>query len=211
MLKKLPIIIALAGAALGASSAQAALSINFVGGAAASNLGGTAIVESFNGFNVGDSFGGGLQIQGPPSNGTGAVPAFGSSGNYLSVQNGQASSYTILVPLARTVSFVIGSLDTFNRVILERLNGPDIILNGSQITNGTQDDGNQVMPTTNGRLFYTDNSDYFTGVRFASFGTAFEIDNISVAAPEPATWGMMLLAVGMAGAALRRRRFSAMA
>lgn len=42
-------------------------------------------------------------------------------------------------------------------------------------------------------------------------GNDFAIDNVSVtaAAPEPATWAFMFMGVGMAGAALRRRRSTA--
>ncbi|AYJ88032.1 PEP-CTERM sorting domain-containing protein [Sphingomonas paeninsulae] len=44
---------------------------------------------------------------------------------------------------------------------------------------------------------------------FGSTQAAFEIDNLVTAAPEPATWGMMILGFGLAGAQLRSRRRSA--
>ena len=43
-------------------------------------------------------------------------------------------------------------------------------------------------------------------ITFASSQAAFEIDQIYSAAPEPATWGMMILGFGMASGALRRPR-----
>lgn len=40
----------------------------------------------------------------------------------------------------------------------------------------------------------------------ASVNSNFEVATVAAAAPEPATWAMMILGMGMAGGALRRRR-----
>lgn len=215
MLKKLSLTVALLGAALSASSAQA-LSVYFIpgGGSTAADLNGTTIFENFESYALGATSYNGASVQAPPSNGTGAVPAFGSSGQFLSVRNGQSTtSVTIPVSPAQVLSFIIGSLDGFNEVTLTFLSGPAItyrglaIITGNPADNGLPGNGSQTSTATNGRVFYdTQGTNTLTAFSFRSGGNAFEIDNISAAVPEPATWGMMILAAGMAGAALRRRR-----
>lgn len=207
MLKKLPFIIAFASVALGASSAQA-LSITYNAGAAATNLGGTSIFENFDALTPGTPYGGGNAIFANSVSGFAARPAFGSTGNFLAVQANNTSSVTIAVPKVQVLSFVIGSLDTYNRVVLKFLTGPDVILDGAGIIAGAIANGNQVLPQTNGRVFYdTQGLNSIVGFQLTSFGrNAFEIDNVSIAVPEPATWGMMILTAGIAGTALRRRR-----
>ncbi|KAB7648044.1 PEP-CTERM sorting domain-containing protein [Polymorphobacter fuscus] len=113
----------------------------------------------------------------------------------------------------QVLSFVIGSLDTYNQVILHFASGGSMQLDGYQIVGQGPNfldgiSGDQLIAATNGRVFFdTQGLDTITGFELRSLGAnAFEIDNISIAAPEPATWGMMILAAGMAGVALRRRR-----
>ncbi|NJC08766.1 hypothetical protein GGQ62_001764 [Polymorphobacter fuscus] len=181
---------------------------------------GTTLFEDFESYAVGASYGGGAQVFAPPSTpGFAAVPAFGSSDNYLGVQNNLnpagnvVSSATIGIPGMQVLSFVIGSLDTYNQVILHFASGGSMQLDGYQIVGQGPNfldgiSGDQLIAATNGRVFFdTQGLDTITGFELRSLGAnAFEIDNISIAAPEPATWGMMILAAGMAGVALRRRR-----
>lgn len=222
MLKKLPFIFALAGATLSATSAQA-LSIVFrPGDAGADPVGDTTIIEYFDTPVVpnGTSYNGGVGIYSGTTSDA-AQPAFWSSGQYLGVQNdqdplGNFVSFSITVPKTQVLSFVLGSLDTYNQVILKFLKSPDVVLDGSAIIGRPSNyldgiTGDQKIALTNGRVFYhTDGLvplDAIVGAEFRSFGAdAFEIDNISIATPEPATWGMMIFAAGMAGTALRRRR-----
>lgn len=213
MLKKLPIMIAFASAALaGAAPASAlTLSIDFIPGDQTQSLRGLAIVEDFEDEEPGTSYGGGFAIFADTIPNQAARPAFGlSTGNFLAVQADQTSSITINVPLTQALSFVIGSLDSYNRVVLNFLSGAQLILNGAEIVSpfGSPANGNQTEASTNGRVFYdTLGTDSITSFTLSSIGiNAFEIDDIAVAAPEPATWGMMILAAGMAGTALRRRR-----
>ena len=212
MLRKLPFIIAFAGAALSATSASA-LSVTFDPGASL-GLMGTTIQETFNALPVG-SYGGGNKIVSPPSiPGIAAVPAFGSDGNYLAVQGNNTSTYLLTTNAATKFSFVLGSLDSYNKIVVNLLSGGSVVYQGLQIITGLASDfglpgnGSQSDPSVNGRVLYdTGGTDFITSVAFTSIGSnAFEIDNISTAAPEPATWGMMIVAAGMAGASLRRRR-----
>jgi PEP-CTERM motif len=231
MLKQMSIIMVFAGTALASAPANALtidqLSIDFIPGDQLQSLRGTVIVEDFEDEIPGQPYGGGLAIFADTVAGQAARPAFGlSTGNFLAVQANQSSaisttpadpafSVSILIPKTQVLSFVIGSLDSYNQVILRFLSGAVLTLDGNEIVTpfGTPANGNQTSAATNGRVFYdTLGLDSIIGATFTSNGlNAFEIDNISVAAPEPATWGMMFLAAGMAGAALRRRRGAAMA
>ena len=68
--------------------------------------------------------------------------------------------------------------------------------------------GDQLSAGTNGRFtVFSDNpAEYFTGIKLESSTNSFEIDNLAVAVPEPATWAMMIVGFGAAGAMIRRRR-----
>lgn len=210
MLKNLSLTLALAGAALISAAPAQALSVQFNGGS--SSLQGTTIFEDFNSAPLG-AYGGGNGVFAGSVGGIAARPAFDSTGNFLAVQNGQTSSVTLGIPNVQVLSFVIGSLDGFNEVVLNFLTGPSRTLTGLEVITGNPLDsglpgnGNQFSTATNGRVFYdTQGLDSIVSFSLISRGTAFEIDNISTAVPEPATWGMMILAAGMAGTALRRRR-----
>jgi PEP-CTERM motif len=218
MLKRMPIILAIAGATLAGAAPANALSlvIDFIPGDQPQSLRGLAIVEDFEDETPGAPYGGGLAIFANSVAGQAARPAFGlSTGNFLAVQAGQTSSITITVPQTQALSFVIGSLDSYNRVVLNFLSGASVLLDGAAIVSpfGSPANGNQTAAATNGRVFYdTLGTDSITSFTLSSIGlNAFEIDDIAVAAPEPATWGMMLLATGMAGAVLRRRRTAKLA
>ena len=213
MMKKLSLTAAFIGAALSATSAQA-LSVWFNGGAAATNLGTTTIFEDFEDETAGTPTEGAIEIFNSSISGITARPAFGSTGNYLGVQANNTSSLSFTLPGVQVLSFVIGSLDWYNEVVLNFKSGGSRTLTGLEIITGNLADsglpanGNQTSAATNGRVFYDmGGSDWITGVSLRSIGSnAFEVDNFSTAVPEPATWGMMILAAGMAGAALRRRR-----
>ncbi len=214
MLNKMPLAIAVAGLALLGAAPANALAVTWKPGALATNLMGTALIETFEDETVGDAYEGGLAIFDSSVPGIAARPAFGSTGNYLAVQGNNTSSITIAVPQAQVLSFVIGSLDFYNEVVINFASGASRVLTGLEIITGNAGDsgasgtGDQSSPSTNGRVFYdTQGLDSIIGFSLTSIGSnAFEVDNISVAAPEPATWGMMLLTAGIAGASLRRRR-----
>jgi hypothetical protein len=139
---------------------------------------------------------------------------FGSTGGYASVGpfDGTPGVFDLsgLGPL-RTISFVWGSVDTFNT--LEFLGAGDTVLAtvvGSQIFDPAN--GDQSNPNTNPLVTFTVQDSIYgqvTALRFRSTQNAFEFDNLAVAVPEPSTWAMMIGGFGLLGAAVRRSRRAA--
>lgn len=150
-----------------------------------------------------------------------SVDPDGIPGNrYISIGdiNPTASgTYTVTLPqTSQFFSFILGSLDTYNRVTLNFANGNSLALFGSQIITGSL-----VPPAANGTgPFNADGSSNVSGrvsydlglqsgitsVSFFSTQAALEIDDLASAVPEPATWGMMMLGFGLIGSQLRSRR-----
>ncbi len=143
--------------------------------------------------------------------GVSAAPAFGPSGTrYLAVQNGGSATIQSANSVAyQTVSFFLGSIDTYNAVqvlsttgsVLSTFTGADFTAN----PNGDQD-----IPNTNRRITIAADVDDVAigGIRFLSTGNSLEVDNVVFAVPEPSTWAMMFLGFGMIGTAARYRRRS---
>jgi hypothetical protein len=137
-------------------------------------------------------------------------PANTGGTQYLAV--GAGSSYTInFNSPVQFFSFLLGSLDTYNTLTLTFANnGGTSILNGAAIVGKNNSDftfnsnGNSAVA---GRVTYDANGgNGITSATFSSSQAAFEFDAIATAVPEPATWGLMILGVGFAGAQLRTRR-----
>lgn len=141
----------------------------------------------------------------------------GSIGNFYSVSPNDGPGTMSLAgfgPIS-SLSFIWGSVDSFN--VLNFLNsaGQAIYsITGSQLL-GSGATGNQDATTTNPLVTFS-----FTGtdrnvaaLQLTSSNPSpnssdysFEIDNLAISpVPEPATWGMMMLGLGLAGASLRRR------
>lgn len=136
---------------------------------------------------------------------------FGSDGSkYLSVFGGTSATIRdILAPGYKGLSFYLGSIDTYNSFQLLSKTGSVIqSFSGSAFLGGPS--GNQVLPNTNRLITLTrSNGDpLIGGIRIFSSQNSAEIDNIRFisAVPEPSTWLMMIIGVGIAGAALRRRQ-----
>ncbi|MFT4027241.1 MAG: PEPxxWA-CTERM sorting domain-containing protein [Novosphingobium sp.] len=134
----------------------------------------------------------------------------GSTGGFLAV--GSTTSgfgyYTYeLATAAPVLSFLLGTLDTYNSVVLTFVNGDVLSLTGLAITGGQGTVGSAFV---DGRVTYDVQSsnplDFIQSITFGSTQSALEIDDIATAAPEPGTWLMMILGFGLAGAALRSRR-----
>lgn len=190
--------------------ANAALVTSFDGGLASPGAG-FRIVNDFNGANAASSVvGNGYQIMPASVAGVGAAPGSTSPTGtpFLAVQGGGSATYSFAGG-ASAFQFDWGSVDTYNSLTVNyTLNGSSLSRTYTPGSNGflMPADGNQTMPVTNGRLTVSGNAgERFTSVNFASSSNAFEVDNIAVAVPEPATWGMMILGFGLMGVALRRR------
>lgn len=136
---------------------------------------------------------------------------FGSSGNFWTV--GPADGSPGILDLSSigdifSISFIWGSVDTFNSI--EFLAGNTVLatFTGSDIfdpANGDQNNPN-LNPVV---LFNVTDGDIsgLTSIRLSSSQNAFETDNFAInAVPEPATWALMLLGFGAVGFTMRRRR-----
>ena len=121
-------------------------------------------------------------------------------GQFLSIGAFDEGKYTLSLVNIQVLSFLVGSLDTYNSVTLRNTDGSVF----------KKFDGSSLAGLTgtgqSGRVTYDFQGTKLGSIVFASSQAAFEIDQIYSAAPEPATWGMMILGFGMAGGALRRPR-----
>lgn len=198
--------------AASAVPARAAVSINFQGGGNTVPAF-TSIVNNFNGV-AGTVLAPNVVIHGNTSDGSGAVPAFGDGSNFLSVLGG--GTYTINLTPTSIVSFVLGSLDTYNTVLLTFVGGATQLLEGAQIKGSLTptpllNSGDQAIPATNGRVTYSvlAGDPLISSITFSSTSNSMEIDDLATAVPEPATWAMMIAGFGAVGFSMRRRRKSA--
>ncbi len=137
-----------------------------------------------------------------------AQPAFSDGSRYLAVQAGGSATLQGAVGYD-SVSFFLGSIDSFNTVtlldtagnLIQSFTGSDFIIPAN---------GNQSLPQTNRRVTITRDAlqAQIGGIRFGSAQNALEVDNVVFAVPEPTTWAMMLVGFGMMGASMRYRRRS---
>lgn len=139
---------------------------------------------------------------------------FGSTGYYYAVGPSGNGTQPGVIDLSsigdiNNLSLLWGSADSYNLLefldasmnVLASFTGSDVVLPAN---------GDQVDPFTNPVVMFSlsgsDVSD-FTYLRLTSIGqNAFEIDNIALNVPEPATWMMMILGFGLIGSSVRRRR-----
>jgi hypothetical protein len=142
-----------------------------------------------------------------------------STGNYGAVGSGGQffiNFYDYFGKPLHVFSFALGSVDggglgssqTGNKVVLHYIDGTTETFIGAQLTSGGAD-GNQSAAATNGRVTFDTRGvvgKTMRGAVFSSTVNAFEFDDFAGAAPEPATWGMMIMGFGLAGFSLRRGR-----
>jgi hypothetical protein len=194
-----------AGALALAAPASATVFFSFAPGAATPDAG-YAVINAFE-VDAGIT-GSGYQIKSPPSDSNGATPANSvpAGTNYLSVLAGGAA--TILFGPTSAFQFDWGSIDTYNTLTIYTNFGSGVVIPGAMGNFANPANGDQLSAGTNGRFtVFSDNSaEYFTGIKLESSTNSFEIDNLAVAVPEPATWTMMILGFGAAGGLIRRRR-----
>jgi hypothetical protein len=118
---------------------------------------------------------------------------------------------TLDTPNLKSISFYWGSIDRYNKV--EILDGAGNVLHTVEGGDFSAADGNQLVPGTNRRVFFTAAPGTpISGLRLTSTGVAFEFDDFAATAvPEPATWAMLIAGFGLVGFASRRRRALAVA
>ncbi len=129
-----------------------------------------------------------LTVPNPNQNGS-AVFELGTSANYFGLFWGSIDSYN-------TISFLIDG-------IYQDFTGTFV---ANQIPGAA--DGDQTSSQTNRYINFNFGSEFFTAVKIASNGFAFESDNHAYATvPEPGT--LALFSLGLAGLVYTRRRKSA--
>lgn len=190
--------------AFSASTAQAATTITFAGGSSTLPVD-SKVIQNFDSLAVGSSIGPNASVYSTTGQNA-ARPAFGSTGNYGAVN----SSGTFVFDFAASTlfAFVLGSLDTYNSLLLRYVDGTSTLLTGGAIVGNSSlfDSGNRTIGDTNGIVSYRVTSGpLLTGATFTSNYDAFEFDNLAVAVPEPAAWAMMIFGFGLVGGSLRRR------
>jgi|JI10StandDraft_1071094.scaffolds.fasta_scaffold226895_3 hypothetical protein len=146
--------------------------------------------------------------------GAGAILARGQGGNtysadptrYASVQRDTVSTLSVRDGAYLTdFSFYMGSPDAYNRVTFNYIGGSQV-LDGANIWSGPAFGGDRAKGF---RVYYDFGGAKVTSIVFSTGASnAFEFDGLAgtVAVPEPATWAMMIMGFGVAGAKLRRRR-----
>ena len=131
---------------------------------------------------------------------SGTLP--GNNTHYLTIPGNASAKLTSLAGL-KTFSFYMGSADTYNSIRFKGANGFDVTLNGGQFTQGYVGQS----WSWGKRVNFDFGADRVTEVILSSSGNSFEVDSFAVTAvPEPATWAMMIMGFGVAGALLRRRQ-----
>ncbi len=152
-------------------------------------------------------------LQGPLQTPNTASPPYNGSVNgddtkYASVQANTVGTFSTLNGFALSdFSFYLGSPDDYNTVTFNFLGGGSQTLTGNEIWGpGVAGDGDR---TKGYRIYYDFGGDKVTSIVFGTGSTnAFEFDGLAAtitAVPEPATWAMMILGFGAAGAMIRRR------
>jgi len=142
----------------------------------------------------------------------GAFPAIApnvkESSYYLSANAGDAATL-MSTQGYREVSLYWGSIDSYNTIsLLDELGNAFQSYTGADIIAAAN--GNQFVSETNRRVTFATNglTSAIYGLKFESSSPAFEVDNIafSGAVPEPTTWAMMIVGIGLVGGAMRRRQ-----
>lgn len=116
-----------------------------------------------------------------------------TSGNPATITFNKALNY---------LSFLWGSPDTYNLLTLTTNLGNTLDYT-AQGLNFAVTDGNQAFSQS--VQFQTTGGEYITAAKFSSGTDAFEVANFRAAVPEPATWALMIVGIGFAGVAMRRR------
>lgn len=142
-----------------------------------------------------------------------SAPPPNDTGFYETVLGGGSATLTSVAGLSQ-FSFYMGSPDSYNGLHFTFTGaGGSQTLSGNQIWCPTnpqpgqlcyQGGGDQSLGYT---VTYTFAPDAVKTIQFTSDGNSFEFDTLAgIAVPEPATWALMIMGFGAAGAMLRGRR-----
>lgn len=141
-------------------------------------------------------------VSAPPPLDNGVAGAF-----YETVLGGGQATLTSSKGL-NEFSFYMGSPDTYNHVSFTFIGA-----NGSQTLNGDEIWGGPSLNPGNGdqsegfTITYKFSPDAVKTIVFKSDTNAFEFDKLAgIAVPEPASWALMIVGFGAAGAMLRGKR-----
>jgi PEP-CTERM motif len=137
--------------------------------------------------------------------GLGIAPPVNGQDNYLAVLNNGFFQINFQTAMS-ALTFVLGDLDASNYVTLTYAGGGTQTLSGSQLTGGSALGSSGLVRYDFGLGPQITNVLFGNGARVGHPATAFELDSIVAAVPEPATWLMMILGFGLVGAGFRRRR-----
>lgn len=135
-----------------------------------------------------------------------AAEPVGTTGSFLAAgpdSGGGAAAVLTFVNPVTSLGFLWGSPDTYNSLTFTTNTGATKNFQGFYAP-GTGDQNLSAYFT-----FTADPGQLIKSVSFSNVPSqnAFEVSNFSVsAAPEPATWGMMIIGFGAAGIAMRRSR-----
>ena len=181
-----------------AGAAQAAPVISFTPGGSGTPAGET-LVQGFDTTAAGTQIQPGVYVLANSVPGIADKPT-GASGNFAAVTAG--SSYNLTFSQATGLfSFVLGTLDLYNSLIVTYVGGATQRFDGTAIIGGLGSTMSEGLAT-----YSAGTGPMFAGVSFLSTTqNSFEIDTISAAVPEAASWGMMILGLGLVGGVLRRR------
>jgi len=145
---------------------------------------------------------GGIVVSGS-SPGNYANPA-GYSGNYMALLTNQSETLTFAGQMD-IFGLYWGSIDSYNHVQF-LLNGAQVgnIISGSDLAAPIVASGDQ--SGNNSNAYITFSNVFFDQVVLSSSGNSFEFTNVAAAAPESATWAMMVLGFfGIGFLAYRRK------
>ena len=154
-------------------------------------------------FNTAAGLSGAYQLETGSVSGQFAAP-FQDTTQYLVVLGGHTATLAIS-PALKALSYYWGSIDDYNTVSF--FSGSTLVASytGAQIP-AAPADGSQGNPLNNRRVTFNFGGVPITSVNFASSQNSFELDTVSGAVPEPATWALLIVGMGVTGAAMRRRR-----
>ncbi|HEX8057065.1 MAG TPA: PEPxxWA-CTERM sorting domain-containing protein [Novosphingobium sp.] len=135
------------------------------------------------------------------------IPAGGVFNNqFLAVGKTAGTPSTITFATALNyLSFLWGSPDTYNVLTLTTNLGNTFTYTPQDlsfaVTDGSQAFSQYVQ-------FQASDGEFITAAKFdvSPLKDAFEVANFSTGLPEPATWALMIMGIGFAGAAMRRRQ-----